>query len=98
MKLDQRTVVIAQIAAATAANAMTALRAAITEAQSQGIPKEEIREVLALAQEVQQAPIAHTDSLAKQLLRESPTKKPEHKPEHTHRHHHIHRDDCDCQS
>lgn len=52
MKLDQRTVIIAQIAAATAANAMTALRAAITEAQSQGIPKEEIREVLALAQEV----------------------------------------------
>lgn len=95
MKLDQRTVVIAQIAAATAANAMTALRAAITEAQSQGIPKEEIREVLALAQEVQQAPIAHTDSLAKQLLRESPSKP---KSEHKRHHHHEHGEDCGCHS
>lgn len=93
MKLDQRTVIIAQIAAATAANAMTALRAAITEAQSQGIPKEEIREVLALAQEVQQVPIAHTDSMARQLLRESTRK-----PEHSHHHHHIHGEDCNCHS
>ena len=84
MNLDQRTVVIAQISAATACNALAALRLAVTEAISIGISPEEIQEVLTLAKDIQQQPISHVTHLIDQLFRE--TKKTTHK-------HSAH---CDC--
>ena len=70
MSLDQRTIVITQISAAVACNALAALRLAVTEALTLGIKPEEIREVLALAKAIQQQPISHVTHLADQLLRE----------------------------
>jgi alkylhydroperoxidase/carboxymuconolactone decarboxylase family protein YurZ len=74
MSIDQRTTLITQIAAAAAANAMPALRLAVTAALADGFGKEEIQAILDLATEIQQQPASHTFHLAKQLLRE-PAKK-----------------------
>ena len=76
MELDSRTALIVQISAATAANALPALRAAISEALKLGISKDEVQAVIDLAREVQQQPISHTANLAKQLLRDSISKSP----------------------
>lgn len=84
MSLDQRTIIAAQISAAVACNALAALRVAVTEALTLGLNPEEIREILALAQEVQQQPISHAAHLTDQLLRE-PKKTP-----------HNHSAHCNC--
>jgi hypothetical protein len=76
MSLDQRTIVITQISAAVACNALAALRLTVLEALTLGMKPEEIREVLALAKDIQQQPISHVTHLADQLLREP--KKPAH--------------------
>jgi DNA-binding transcriptional MerR regulator len=84
MSLDQRTIVVAQISAAVACNALAALRLAVTEALTIGLSPEEIREILALVKEIQQQPISHVAHLTDQLLRESK------KTAHQHSAH------CDC--
>ena len=84
MSLDQRTIVVTQISAAVACNALAALRLAVTEAFTLGIKPEEIREVLVLAKAIQQQPISHVTHLVDQLLRE-PKKSP-----------HEHSADCTC--
>ncbi len=70
MSLDQRTIVLTQISAAVACNALAALRLAVTEALSLGIKPEEIQEVLALAKGIQEQPISHVTHLIDQLLRQ----------------------------
>jgi len=84
MSLDQRTIVIAQISAAVACNALAALRIAVTEAFTLGIKPEEIREVLALSKAIQDQPISHVTHLVDQLLHE-PKKST-----------HVHSADCGC--
>ena len=84
MSLDPRTIVVTQISAAVACNALAALRLAVTEAFTLGIKPEEIREVLVLAKAIQQQPISHVTHLVDQLLRE-PKKSP-----------HEHSADCAC--
>ncbi len=84
MSLDQRTIVVAQISAAVACNSLAALRVAVTEALTLGVSQEEVQEILALAKEIQEQPIAHVSHLIDQLLREP--KKTTHK----------HSDHCDC--
>lgn len=77
MSLDQRTIIMTQISAAVACNALASLRLAVTEAFTLGISREELQEVVALAKDIQQKPIDHGTHLINQLLRE--TKKPTHK-------------------
>lgn len=84
MSLDQRTIVVTQISAAVACNALAALRLAVTEALTLDIGPDEIQEILALAKDIQQQPISHVSHLVDQLLRES--KKTTHK----------HSTNCDC--
>ena len=84
MSIDSRTIVITQISAAVACNALAALRLAVTEAITLGISPAEIQEILALAKDIQQQPISHVSHLMDQLLRES--KKAPHK----------HGANCDC--
>ena len=84
MSLDQRTIIVTQISAAVACNALAALRLAVTEALSLGLTPEEIREILALATAIQQQPISHVTHLVDQLLRE-PKKST-----------HVHSADCAC--
>ncbi|MHB8124152.1 MAG: hypothetical protein ACYDEJ_00690 [Desulfitobacteriaceae bacterium] len=78
MSLDQRTSTIVQISAAATANALPALRAAITTAIDNGISKLEIQAILDLVIEIQQQPVSHTQQLTKQLLREPHTKQSDH--------------------
>ena len=59
MSLDQRTIVVSRISAAVACNALAALRLAVTEALALGLSPKEIQEILVLAKEFQQQPIAH---------------------------------------
>ena len=70
MSIDARTIVITQISAAVACNALAALRLAVTEALTLGIKHEEIREVLALSKAIQEQPISHVTHLVEQLMRE----------------------------
>ena len=70
MSLNQRTIVLTQISAAVACNALAALRLSITEALSLGIKTEEVKEVLTLAKAIQEQPISHVTHLVDQLLRE----------------------------
>ena len=84
MSLDQRTIVVTQISAAVACNALAALRLAVTEALTLGIKPEEVQEILALAKAIQQQPISHVTHLVDQLLRE-PKKST-----------HEHSSDCAC--
>lgn len=70
MSLDQRTIVVTQISAAVACNALAALRLSVTEALTLGIKPDEIRDILALAKAIQQQPISHVTHLVDQLLRE----------------------------
>jgi len=86
MSLDQRTIVVTQISAAVACNALAALRLAVSEALTLGLSPAEIREILALAKDIQQQPISHVGHLMDQLLRES-KKTP-----------HNHSANCDCGS
>lgn len=90
MNLDERTSIIAQIAAAAAVNALTALRFSITEGLALGLNQDEIRSILSIAREIQQQPQSHAQQLADQLLRE-PVKKKE-------SHAHVHGPDCGCHS
>jgi len=78
MSLDQRTTVAAQISAATACNALAALRLAITEGLDIGLTKAEIQEVIRLAKDVQQQPISHVSHLTAQILRDPKKKNHEH--------------------
>ncbi|MDR3288356.1 MAG: hypothetical protein LBT22_02895 [Peptococcaceae bacterium] len=64
----------AQIAAATAANALPALREAVSEALAQGMSKEDIQAVVTLAQEIRRHNGGYTEHLAQQLLREPAAK------------------------
>lgn len=84
MSLDQRTIIVAQLSAAVACNALAALRLAANEALRVGLSPEEIQEILALAKDIQQQPISHMTHLIEQLLRDS-KKKP-----------HVHTADCGC--
>jgi len=84
MSLDNRTIVVSQISAAVACNALAALRLAISDAIKVGLKPEEIQEVLTLAEEIRQKPIDHVTNLTNQLLRE-PKKTP-----------HVHSADCGC--
>lgn len=84
MSLDQRTIIVAQISAAVACNALAALRLAVSEALALDIKPEEIREILALAKDIQQQPISHVTHLVDQILR-APKKST-----------HEHSADCDC--
>ena len=84
MSLDQRTIVVAQLSAAVACNALAALRLSVTEALTLGLNPEEIQEIITFAKEIQQLPISHVTHLTDQLLRES--KKTTHK----------HSDHCGC--
>ena len=70
MSLDQRTLIVAQISAAVACNALAALRLAVSEASKVSLSPEEIKEVIALAKDIQQQPISHVAHLTDQLLRE----------------------------
>ncbi|KGK85446.1 hypothetical protein DP73_18230 [Desulfosporosinus sp. HMP52] len=78
MSLDQRTIIISQISAAVACNALAALRLSITEGLNIGLTKEEILEVIGLAKEVQQQPISHVTHMTDQILRENKKKTHEH--------------------
>jgi len=78
MSLDARTIVLTQISAAVACNALATLRLAVTEAFTLGIKPEEIREILALAKAIQEQPISHVTHLVDQLLREPKKSTPEH--------------------
>ena len=82
MSLDQRTIVLTQISAAVACNALATLRVAVTEALELGLAAQEIEEVINLAKEIQQQPISHVTHLTNQLLRESK------------KHPHEHSDQC----
>jgi len=84
MSLDQRALIVAQISAAVACNALAALRLAVSEASKVGLSPEEIKEIIALAREIQQQPISHVAHLTDQLLRE---------PKKTA---HVHSDHCGC--
>jgi len=84
MSLDNRTIVVSQISAAVACNALAALRLAISDALKVGLNSEEIKEVLTLAKEIQQKPIDHVTNLINQLLLE-PKKTP-----------HVHSAGCNC--
>ncbi|MDR3602191.1 MAG: hypothetical protein P4L49_17175 [Desulfosporosinus sp.] len=84
MSLDQRTRVVTQISAAVACNALAALRLAVSEAPQVGLNPAEIKEIITLARDIQQQPIAHVAHLTDQLLRE-PKKTP-----------HEHSADCGC--
>ena len=86
MSLDQRTLSVAQISAAVACNALAALRLAVSEASKVGLSPEEIKEIIALAKDIQQQPISHVAHLTDQLLRE-PKKTP-----------HEHGANCGCGS
>ncbi|MDR3587913.1 MAG: carboxymuconolactone decarboxylase family protein [Desulfosporosinus sp.] len=86
MSLDQRTLIATQISAAVACNALAALRLAVTEAANVGLSPEEIKEIIALARDIQQQPISHVAHLTDQLLRE-PKKEP-----------HKHGANCGCGS
>ena len=68
MSLDQRTIIVTQISAAVACNALAALRLAITEALALDIKPEEIREILALSKAIQAQPISHVTHLVDQIL------------------------------
>lgn len=70
MSLDEKTIVLSQVSAAIACNALATLRIVLTKALSLGITPEEIEEVLSLAKEIQQQPISHVSHLVNQLLRE----------------------------
>lgn len=70
MSLDQRTIILAQVSAAVACNALATLRIKLTEALNLGITPEEIQEVLSLAKEIQEKPISHVTHLVNQVLRE----------------------------
>lgn len=98
MALDKRSKLIAQIAAAAAANALTDLRFALTEGLSQGLSKEEIQTILKLAQDIQTLPQTHARQMAEQILRE-PAKK---SSDHSHSGHnhsgHVHGPGCGCNS
>lgn len=78
MSLDQRTIVLTQISAAAACNALATLRVAVTEALGLGLTAQEIEEVINLAKEIQQQPISHVTHLTHQLLRESKKQSHEH--------------------
>ncbi len=78
MSLDPRTIVIAQISAAVACNALASLRVAITEALEMGVNSAEIQEIISLASAIQQQPITHVTHLTEQLLREPRKKTHEH--------------------
>ena len=93
MELDTRSTLIAQISAAAATNALAALRIAVTDAKALGMTPEEIRQVIRLAQEIQEQPLSHTRHLLDQLLRE-PIRKPQ-KPTQEHAHH-EHGPNCNC--
>ncbi len=84
MSLDQRTLIVTQISAAVACNALAALRLAVSEATNIGLSPEEIKEIIALARDIQQQPIAHEAHLTDQLFRE-PKKTP-----------HEHSANCGC--
>ena len=90
MELDTRTTLIVQISAAVATNALAALRTSVTDAKALGISSEEIRQIVKIAQEVQDQPLSHARHLLDQLLRE-PIRKPQ---EHTHEH--VHGPNCNC--
>lgn len=90
MELDTRTTLIVQISAAVASNALAALRASVTDAKALGMSSEEIRQIVKIAQEVQDQPLSHARHLLDQLLRE-PVRKPQ---EHTHDH--VHGPNCNC--
>ncbi|AHF07296.1 hypothetical protein [Desulfitobacterium metallireducens] len=92
MELDTRTTLIIQISAAVATNALASLRASVTDAKALGISSDEIRQIVKIAQEVQEQPLSHTRHLLDQLLRE-PIRKSQ---EHTHDHEHIHGPNCNC--
>lgn len=97
MELDTRTLLTAQISAAVATNALASLRAAVTDAKAFGMTSEEIRQIMKVAQDIQEQPLSHTRHLMDQLLRE-----PKHKPQdqsnhdHNHEHDHVHGPNCSC--
>lgn len=99
MELDTRSTLIAQISAAVASNALATLRASVTDAKTQGMTSEEIRQIVTIAQEVQEQPLSHAQHLMDQLLRE-PIRKPQesiHEHSHDHDHHlHVHGPNCNC--
>lgn len=92
MELDSRTTLIVQISAAVATNALSALRASVTDAKALGMSAEEIRQIVKTAQEVQDQPVSHARHLLDQLLRE-PIRKPQ---AQSHDHNHVHGPHCGC--
>lgn len=94
MELDSRTTLIVQISAAVATNALSALRASVTDAKALGMSAEEIRQIVKTAQEVQDQPVSHARHLLDQLLRE-PIRKPQ-AQSHDHNHNHVHGPHCGC--
>ena len=103
MALDQRSTLIAQIAAAAAANALTELRFALTEGLAAGFSKDEIQTILKLAQDIQTQPQTHARQMAEQILREPATKTPgqahsDHKHTGLKQAVHVHGPNCGCHS
>lgn len=94
MELDSRTTLIVQMSAAVATNALAALRASVTDAKALGMSAEEIRQIVKIAQEVQDQPLSHARHLLDQLLREPIRKPQDHSSEHTHDH--VHGPNCGC--
>lgn len=84
MSLDQRTIIVAQISAAVACNALAALRVAVSEGFTVGLSSEEIQEIVVLAKDIQQQPILHMTHLMEQTLRDLKKKT------------HVHSSDCGC--
>jgi len=83
---------IARIAAATAANALPALRDAVNAAKNLGLTKEEINQIIVAAREVRERNNSYTEHLAAQLLREPGNHAA------THAHQHTHGPNCGCHS
>ena len=95
MELDQKTTLLIQISAAAATNALSSLRAAVTDAKALGVSSEAIRQTIELALEIQQQPLSHTRHLTDQLLRE-PAKKKSAKPNGAAPSLHVHGPSCGC--
>ncbi|MDR3543785.1 MAG: hypothetical protein P4L69_22955 [Desulfosporosinus sp.] len=70
MSLDKRTLIVTQISAAVACNALAALRLAVSEAANEGLTPTEIKEIIATARDIQQQPISHVAHLTDQFFRE----------------------------
>jgi AhpD family alkylhydroperoxidase len=71
MSLDPKTKEMIAVAASIAGNCLPCLKYHFTEAVTQGCSKEELHEVIILANAIKQKPIEHINEFAGKLVTES---------------------------